>query len=114
MALGNKLIESYTPYVRFNKGMKTKLPMALSGSAATFSADAGMTINASTAIAAGGSTNGLVIGQSGPGVYTGSGAPTISAAQGSLYLRTDGSSVSTRAYINSDGGTTWVAVTTAS
>jgi hypothetical protein len=48
------------------------------------------------------------------GVFFGSGAPTLSAAQGSIYLRSDGSSTSTRAYINSDGGTTWVAVTTAS
>lgn len=48
------------------------------------------------------------------GVYFGSGAPTVSAAQGSLYMRTDGSSTSTRMYVNSDGGTTWVAVTTAS
>lgn len=47
------------------------------------------------------------------GVYVGSGAPTVSAAQGSLYLRTDGSSTSTRAYINTDGATTWTAITTA-
>ena len=47
------------------------------------------------------------------GVYTGSGAPTFSAAQGSMYLRTDGSSTSTRAYINTNGSTTWTAVTTA-
>lgn len=49
-----------------------------------------------------------------PGFYTGSGAPTVSAGQGSFYLRSDGSSSSTRLYVNSDGGTTWVAVTTAS
>lgn len=47
------------------------------------------------------------------GVYFGSGAPTVSAPQGSLYLRTDGSSTSTRAYINTDGSTTWTAITTA-
>lgn len=47
------------------------------------------------------------------GVYQGSGAPTISASKGSLYLRTDGSSTSTRAYINTDGATTWTAITTA-
>jgi len=49
-----------------------------------------------------------------PDICFGSGAPTMSAALGSLYLRTDGSSSSTRLYINSDGSTTWVAVTTAS
>ena len=48
------------------------------------------------------------------GISFGSGVPTLSAGQGSLYMRTDGSSVSTRLYVNSDGGTTWVAVTTAS
>ncbi len=48
------------------------------------------------------------------GVFVGTGAPDFYAAQGSLYLRTDGSSASTRLYVNSDGGTTWVAVTTAS
>jgi hypothetical protein len=48
------------------------------------------------------------------GVFFGSGVPTLSAAQGSIYLRSDGSSTSTRAYINTDGGTTWTAVTTAS
>lgn len=50
----------------------------------------------------------------GLGIYFGSGAPTVSAAQGSLYLRSDGSSTSTRLYVNSTGSTTWVAVTTAS
>jgi len=49
-------------------------------------------------------------------VISGAGSPNgaISAAQGSLYLRTDGSSTSTRAYSNSDGATAWVAFTTAS
>ena len=46
-------------------------------------------------------------------VFFGSGAPTLSAAQGSLYLRTDGSSPSTRMYVNTTGSTTWTAVTTA-
>lgn len=73
-------------------------------------------IASATATPAGGSTSvRLVFGTTaGFGVYVGSGAPTVSAAQGSLYLRSDGSSTSTRAYINSDGSTTWVAVTTAS
>jgi hypothetical protein len=47
------------------------------------------------------------------GVFFGSGAPTLSAAQGSLYLRTDGSTTSTRMYVNTTGSTTWTAVTTA-
>jgi hypothetical protein len=47
------------------------------------------------------------------GLYFGSGAPTVSAAQGSVYIRTDGSSVATRLYVNTTGSTTWTAITTA-
>lgn len=47
------------------------------------------------------------------GLFGGSGAPTLSAAKGSLYLRSDGSTTNDRAYINTDGGTTWTALTTA-
>jgi hypothetical protein len=47
------------------------------------------------------------------GVFFGSGAPSLSAAKGSLYLRSDGSSTSTRAYINTNGAGTWTNVTTA-
>jgi hypothetical protein len=47
------------------------------------------------------------------GMFFGSGAPTLSAAKGSLYLRSDGSTTNNRAYINTDGGTTWTALTTA-
>lgn len=46
-------------------------------------------------------------------ILVGTGAPTVSAAQGSLFVRTDGSSTSTRLYINTDGATTWTNVTTA-
>lgn len=49
----------------------------------------------------------------GVGVYVGAGAPSLSAAKGSLYLNTTGSSTSTRLYVN-NGTTTWVAITTAS
>lgn len=52
--------------------------------------------------------------QNGVTITAGIGAPTALAVKGSLYCRIDGSSTSTRLYINSDGGTTWVAVTTAS
>jgi hypothetical protein len=73
-----------------------------------------LTGRSGTAITAGGQS--LVLGSAtaGFGLYLGSGAPTVSAAKGSLYLRSDGSSTSTRLYSNSDGATTWVAVTTAS
>ena len=65
------------------------------------------------------SQNGILVGSgdsvsaTSPGIYSGAGAPTFAAGQGSLYLRTDGSSTSTRAYINTTGSTTWTAITTA-
>lgn len=46
-------------------------------------------------------------------VVAGTGAPTFSAKKGTLYLNLTGSSTSTRAFINTDGATTWTAVTTA-
>jgi len=47
------------------------------------------------------------------GIFWGSGAPSFTAAQGALYIRTDGSSTSTRVYVNTTGSTTWTNVTTA-
>jgi hypothetical protein len=46
------------------------------------------------------------------GVFFGSGAPTLAAAKGSLYLRSDGTTTNDRAYINTNGSTTWTALTT--
>jgi hypothetical protein len=68
-----------------------------------------------SAMWAGGSTgNGILITTTANfGIFCGSGAPTLSAAQGSLYLRSDGSSTSTRLYVNTNGSTTWTNVTTA-
>lgn len=72
-----------------------------------------LTSASQTQTTAGGAT-GALIGSTGTlGVYFGSGAPTVSAAQGSLYMRTDGSSTSTRLYVNTTGSTTWTNVTTA-
>lgn len=48
-----------------------------------------------------------------PPILSGSGAPTLSAPKGTIFIRTDGSSSSTRAYINTDGGVTWTNITTA-
>ena len=47
------------------------------------------------------------------GVFFGSGAPTLSAAKGSLYLRSDGTTTNDRMYVNTNGSTTWTAVITA-
>lgn len=46
-------------------------------------------------------------------VLSGTGAPTASAPKGTLYIRLDGSSTSTRLYVNTDGGTTWTNFTSA-
>lgn len=52
--------------------------------------------------------------QAGIDFLVGAGAPTgITAAKGSLYVNTTGSSASTRMYVNTDGGTTWTSFTTA-
>lgn len=66
------------------------------------------------AIPAGGSTSiGLrATSTTNFGVFFGSGAPTLSAAKGSLYLRSDGTTTNDRMYVNTDGGTTWTNVVT--
>lgn len=88
----------------------------LKGGAATGTGTIGnVRIEPATATPAAGSTRArLRFGSTaGFGIYFGSGAPTVTAAQGSFYMRSDGSSTSTRAYINTDGATTWTSITTA-
>lgn len=72
-------------------------------------------IAATVAAPAGGGATGMIaIGNLATfGIYFGTGAPTVSAAKGSLYLRRDGTTTNNRSYINTDGGTTWTALTTA-
>ena len=75
----------------------------------------GSRFHVSTAIPAGGTAGAGYMFSSTAyfGMFFGSGAPTLSAAKGSLYLRSDGSTTNDRAYINTDGSTTWTALTTA-
>lgn len=47
------------------------------------------------------------------GIYFGSGAPTVSAAAGSIYIRTDNAGANLRLYSNTTGSTTWAAITSA-
>lgn len=84
-------------------GAATGTSVALTGGATLYNA---------TAVPAGGTTgSGIKLSStSNLGVFFGSGLPTLSAAQGSLYLRTDGSSTTTRMYINTNGSTTWTNV----
>jgi hypothetical protein len=83
-------------------------------SSAVVSAVGNATILSGTAVPAGGTTGAgyKLSSTANLGVFFGSGAPTLSAAQGSLYLRTDGSSTTTRMYINTNGSTTWTNVVT--
>jgi hypothetical protein len=94
-------------------GTTLQARLADDSSSAPFTA-AQITASASTAIPANGSSAAALLLSSTAsfGVYFGSGAPTVSAAKGSLYLRSDGSTTNDRMYVNTDGASTWTAVTT--
>ena len=83
-------------------------------SSAVVSAVGNATILSGTAVPAGGTTGAgyKLSSTANLGVFFGSGVPTLSAAKGSLYLRTDGSTTNDRMYVNTNGTTTWTAVTT--
>jgi hypothetical protein len=84
-------------------------------SVSSLAATGNITADSASALVAGGASAFIATNTANNmGIYVGSGAPTVSAAQGSLYLRSDGSSTSTRAYINTNGTTGWAAITTAS
>jgi len=85
-------------------------------SSAVISAVGAATILSATAVPAGGTAGAgyKFSSVANLGIFFGSGAPTLSAAKGSLYLRTDGSTTNNRMYVNTDGATAWTAVTTAS
>ena len=105
--------------INFNNGDVTLTHSAnfltFAGATTGYAFDATVGAHTATAIPAGG-TAGAGFGFSSTanfGVYFGSGAPTLSAAKGSLYLRSDGTGTGDRAYINTNGSTTWTALTTA-
>ena len=84
-------------------------------SVTTVSATGTVTAKSASGLTAGGAA--VFVGTNvaaGMGIYFGSGAPTVSAAKGSLYLRSDGSGTGDRAYVNTNGTTGWAAITTAS
>ena len=96
-------------------GAVTTASLAATGAvtAASLTATGNVTADNTAAVVAGGAAAFLATTTANLGVYVGSGAPTVSAAQGSIYLRTDGSSTSTRLYVNTNGTTGWTNVTTA-
>lgn len=81
----------------------------------TYSGVGAMTILNATAVPAGGTAGaGLKMSStSNLGLFFGSGAPTLSAAQGSLYINTTGSTTATRLYVNTNGTTGWTNFTSA-
>jgi hypothetical protein len=83
-------------------------------SVASLSATGNVTADSATALVAGGASAFIATNTANNmGIYFGSGVPTVSAAKGSLYLRSDGTTTNDRAYINTNGSTTWTALTTA-
>lgn len=97
--------------VNFNAGDITLTHSAnlLTLDGGEFKATGGITAASDDAIPAGGTAGlGLMFSSTAKfGIFFGSGAPTLSAAKGSIYLRSDGTSTSTRIYVNTNGGTTW-------
>jgi len=71
-----------------------------------------VTADSGTAPVAGGAAAFLATSTADLGIFVGSGAPTVTAAQGSLYLRTDGTTTNDRIYVR--GSAAWIAITTAS
>jgi hypothetical protein len=55
---------------------------------------------------------GLTMGSAAVGFYWGTGAPSVTAPKGSIYIRTDATTTTTRLYINTNAGTTWANFTT--
>jgi hypothetical protein len=81
----------------------------------TLAATGNITADSASALVAGGASAFIATNTANNmGIYVGSGVPTVSAAKGSLYLRSDGSGVADRAYINTNGTTGWAAISTAS
>lgn len=74
-----------------------------------------LTVFGGTAIPAGGTagTGIMVSSTANFGVFFGSGAPSLSAAKGSLYMRSDGTGITDRMYVNTNGTTGWTNVVTA-
>jgi hypothetical protein len=125
ISVGNVLINGITTGTGNVTGgnLRTTGQMSASGnvtggnilSSAVVSAVGNATILSATAVPAGGTTGAgyKMSSTTNLGIFFGSGAPTLSAAQGSLYLRTDGTTTNDRMYVNTNGTTTWTAVITA-
>ena len=90
----------------------TNATFAAATSVASLSATGNLTADSGTAPAAGGMAAINISSTANFGIFVGSGAPTVTAAQGSIYMRTDGTGTGDRLYVR--GSAAWIAVTTAS
>ena len=77
------------------------------------STNAGFTSFSGVGIGAGASTQFFAKASSTAnlGIYYGTGDPSFSAAKGSVYVKTNATTTTTRLWINTDGGTTWASFT---
>lgn len=102
--------------VNLTPGGSTTLSASTTGVAVTgtLSSTSSVSAYSGTSIPAGGTAgSGVLLSSTANfGLFFGSGAPSLSAAKGSIYLRSDGSGTTDRAYINTNGATTWTALTT--
>jgi hypothetical protein len=82
--------------------------------AGVVSATGNIAILTGTAVPAGGTTGAgyKLSSTTNLGIFFGSGAPSLSAAQGSIYLRTDGVA-NARIYVNNNGTTGWTGLLSA-
>lgn len=81
-------------------------------SVTSVTASGNLTADSGTAPASGGMSAIQISSTANFGIFVGSGIPTVTAAQGSLYLRTDGTGVADRLYVRGAAG--WIAISTAS
>lgn len=126
LGIGNQGISSsgitastaYGIYVDAQSGASTNYSAWFNGgivhSVGQLRSDAGLiAYNGTATPVAASAIAGLQIGSAAVGIYIGTGDPTAAAAKGSLYIRTDATTTTTRLWINTNGSTTWTNFTTA-
>lgn len=94
-----------------DSGSNTSITMSAKGTGT-------ITFNSAVVATAGGAANdGIQFGSLSVGLFTGTGAPTFSAMNGSIYVDSNATTTTTRIYVNKSGagtaGTTWTNLTTA-
>lgn len=95
-----------------SSGAAENLTIAAKGTTGTVTFNPAITATAGGAVA-----DGIQYGSLSVGIYTGTGAPSFSAMNGSIYTDSNATTTTTRIYVNKSGagtaGTTWTNLTTA-